>query len=91
MKSRAGIIVTGRVQGVFYRAAACEKAQGMNLTGWVRNKSDGSVEIMAEGEKENIQSLIEWCRIGPPRASVRDISVKWQEYKNEYDTFHVTY
>ena len=73
------LFVHGRVQGVFYRAKTQKKAEGLGLTGWVKNCDDGSVEIHAEGSKEKLGELIEWCRKGPVLASVSNIDLKWVE------------
>jgi acylphosphatase len=91
MKARAHIKVTGRVQGVYYRSTAREVAIELGLTGWVRNVPDGSVEIVAEGEKEKIEEFIKWCWKGPPLAIVKNLEVKWEEYKNEFKSFEVRY
>ena len=76
-ESAAHIIVHGRVHGVFYRASTQSVAQELRLAGWVRNCDDGSVEIHAEGSKETIERLIEWCRTGPPAASVTGVNTDW--------------
>ena len=73
------LFVQGRVQGVFYRASAQKKAEALGLTGWVKNCDDGSVEILAEGDKEKLKELIEWCRRGPTLASVSNIDLSWLE------------
>jgi len=73
------ICVHGRVQGVFFRASAQKVAEGLGLTGWVKNCSDGSVEIHAEGNQEKLEELIEWCRQGPAMASVSNIDLSWIE------------
>ncbi len=73
------LFVRGRVQGVFFRASTQKTAEGLGLTGWVRNCSDGSVEIHAEGDKKKLEELIAWCRQGPPMASVTDIDQDWIE------------
>jgi len=91
MKTRAHIKVTGRVQGVYFRSTAREVAMEMGITGWVRNVPDGSVEIVAEGEKEKIEKFIKWCWKGPPLAIVENVEVKWEEYKNEFKSFEVRY
>jgi len=91
MKARAHIKVTGRVQGVYYRSTAKEVAVEKRLTGWVRNLPDGSVEIVVEGEKEKIEEFIKWCWKGPPLAIVKNLEVKWEEYKNEFNNFEVRY
>jgi acylphosphatase len=71
------LFARGRVQGVFFRASTQKTAEGLGLTGWVKNCSDGSVEIHAEGDKVKLEELIEWCQQGPPSASVSDIDVDW--------------
>ncbi len=73
------LIVHGRVQGVFFRASTQKIAEGLGLTGWVRNSRDGSVEIHAEGDKEQLEALIVWCRQGPPMASVSNVDQSWIE------------
>lgn len=69
------IIVSGRVQGVFYRDSTRRMAQDLGISGTVRNLPDGSVMIEAEGEEPNVQALIDWCRMGPPGARVDDLQV----------------
>ena len=64
------MICMGRVQGVFYRASTKRKADELGLTGWVRNLPNGDVEVMAYGEKEELEALYQWCKHGPPMASV---------------------
>ena len=73
------LFVHGRVQGVFFRASTQKVAEGLGLTGWVKNCSDGSVEIHAEGNKEKLEELVAWCRRGPALASVSDIDLNWIE------------
>ncbi|MEP6513069.1 MAG: acylphosphatase [Parafilimonas sp.] len=67
------IIVKGQVQGVFFRKYTKQKAQQLNIKGWVRNLPDDSVEIIAQGDKKNLQQFIEWCKRGPSNASVTDV------------------
>jgi len=71
--------VQGRVQGVFYRAKTQKKAEALVLTGWVKNCDDGSVEIHAEGNKANLEELIEWCHRGPALAKVSNVDLSWLE------------
>ena len=73
------ITVRGRVQGVFYRASTKEKAVEWGLNGFVRNQSDGSVYIEAEGDEERLKQLVNWCNHGPANAVVRDVSVEESE------------
>ncbi len=68
--------VTGRVQGVFYRASCVERARALELTGWVRNALDGRVEAEFEGPADRVQAMIEWCRHGPSGARVDDVLVR---------------
>jgi acylphosphatase len=76
MVKRIRAIIVGKVQGVFYRARAREKAMALELTGFVRNLPNGSVELEAEGEDRNLESLLLWCQHGPPGARVDDIQVE---------------
>ena len=71
--------VTGRVQGVGYRAALCAAAEELGLDGWVRNRSDGSVEAEVAGPSDAVEALIEWARQGPPAARVADVRVETVE------------
>lgn len=89
--ARAHIIVEGIVQGVFFRANTQRHAQKFGISGWVRNRFDGMVEIIAEGDKEKINSLIIWCHKGPPGAVVRDVNVNWEDYTGEFKDFSVRY
>lgn len=70
MRKRFSIKITGMVQGVFFRASTKEKAQKLDIKGFVRNENDGSVYIEAEGETENLMSFIQWCAEGPESARV---------------------
>jgi len=72
---RVRVVVEGRVQGVFYRDSCRREAQRLGVRGWVRNRIDGAVEVVAEGPRERVEELLTWCRQGPPRASVTRISV----------------
>lgn len=69
------LIVKGKVQGVFFRASAKQTADKAGITGWVKNRHDGNVEIMANGTEEAIQSFIAWCRKGPARAEVAEVII----------------
>ncbi len=86
---RVGLVVSGRVQGVFYRATALETAQRLGLTGWVRNLPGGGVEAVAEGPREAVEEFVEWCRQGPPAARVEDVDTRWTESTGEFSTFRV--
>jgi acylphosphatase len=89
-RGRVHLTIEGRVQGVFFRASALAEANRLGLKGWVKNRPDGSVEAVAEGEKEKLEALAAWCRHGPRGASVERIRLQWQEYRGEFDDFSVT-
>jgi len=91
MKARAHIFVSGRVQGVFFRDHTQRWASSLKLTGWVRNMYDGRVEVLAEGEKEKIEDLINKLKAGPPMAHVEEVDVSWEEYKGEFKDFRITW
>lgn len=83
MVQHVNIKISGRVQGVFYRASTHEKAIAIGLTGFVRNERDGSVYVEAEGSVEQLEQLVLWCRQGPPRAIVEQVDVtagEWQGF-----------
>lgn len=88
--ARARIVVTGIVQGVAYRASAQAEAEGLGLTGWVRNLPDGRVEALAEGPRARVESLVAWCWRGPPLARVSDVSVTWEKAEGDLRGFRVT-
>ncbi|OGY26534.1 MAG: hypothetical protein A2Z24_00220 [Candidatus Woykebacteria bacterium RBG_16_44_10] len=85
------ITVFGDVQAVGFRFTAIEVARGLGLTGWVRNNRDGSVQIVAEGQKEPLENLITWAKKGPPLARVDEIKTEWQEATGEFYEFQVSY
>ena len=83
--ARARVRVAGRVQGVFFRVEARDRARSLGLSGWVRNTRDGSVEASFEGPAGRVQSMVEWCRRGPALAEVQDVSVDWEDPQGERD------
>ncbi len=91
MTRRVHIIVSGRVQGVFFRANTQEVAQRLGLSGYVRNLPDGRVEVVAEGAEEALRKLIEWCHEGPPLARVERVEVRWENPTGEFSGFHIRY
>ncbi len=84
---RARVIVRGRVQGVFFRADARERARSLGLSGWIRNNLDGTVEAAFEGDDERVDSIVDWCRRGPAGAVVEDVDVSWEEPQGESGFF----
>ena len=87
MKARAHVFVTGRVQGVFFRSQTKHKADRHDVKGWVRNLPDGRVEAVFEGEKDDVQTLIAFCKRGPSGARVTNLDVTWETYTGEFDRF----
>jgi len=91
LKVRAHVFVSGRVQGVFFRSETEDEADRRNVTGWVRNTSDGRVEAIFEGEKEDVEKLIDFCRRGPPGARVTKVDVQWEDYTGDFKNFEIRY
>jgi len=91
MKARAHVFVTGRVQGVFFRSTVADLAESLDLAGWVRNLSDGRVEAILEGERSQVEKVVDFCRRGPPGAHVHDLGVNWEEWKGEFSDFKIIY
>jgi acylphosphatase len=90
-KARLHIEVYGIVQGVFFRSGTEEKAFNLGITGWVKNRRDGSVEILAEGEKDSLEALLSWCRKGPQGSRVDRVEHSWDDFKGQFSSFYVTY
>jgi acylphosphatase len=88
---RVHVYISGRVQGVFFRAETQRAARGFNLTGWVRNVPDGSVEAIFEGEDTNIDKMIAWCHIGPSAARVEEVLTEEETYTREFRDFSIKY
>lgn len=88
MKKHLNIKIYGKVQGVFFRAAAQERAENLGINGFARNESDGSVYIEAEGSEENINKFLEWCRKGPLLAKVEKVEISENNLKN-FSSFEI--
>lgn len=86
---RLHLTIRGRVQGVLFRTSAAEQARNLGLTGWVRNRFDGSVEICAEGAPDALVILRSWCSHGPPGAHVRITDESKENATNEFVEFRV--
>lgn len=84
---RVHVLISGKVHGVCFRMYTSEEARGRGLVGWVRNLSDGRVELIAEGSREELGGLVEWCRSGSPWARVERLEVEWGEATAEYGGF----
>jgi len=91
MKARAHIFVTGRVQGVFFRDHTQRWASSLELTGWVKNLADGRVEAVVEGKRKKIEDLSERLKQGPPSAHVHYVDIVWEDYKQEFKDFRITW
>ncbi len=85
------LIIKGRVQGVFFRASTRSTATLLNVVGWVQNLLDGSVEVLAEGEADNVKQLVDWCHKGPPGAFVTAVHVERQIATGEFNSFDLRY
>ncbi len=90
-KVRAHAIISGRVQGVFFRMETKRAADDMGVFGWVRNLKDRTVEAVFEGEKDRVDAVLDWCRQGPPHANVTDVKITWLEYTGEFKRFQVSF
>ncbi len=90
-EKRIEIRVLGMVQGVFFRTTTRDVARKLGLKGTVRNMSDGSVEIIAEGSEERLNRLISFAKQGPPSAKVYDIQIKWEQAKGDLSYFNIIY
>lgn len=88
---RVHLKISGRVQGVFFRANTQKEAIKLGLKGWVRNTENGGVETVAQGTKEKLEAFIAWCHKGPPRAIVDNIDVSWEETEETFGSFGIRY
>lgn len=89
MSVRAHLIIHGRVQGVFFRATALTEAMGRGLTGWVQNCEDGTVEIVCEGEPDEVKGFTDWCRRGPDGAEVIRVESTMGDAAGEFARFSI--
>lgn len=85
----AEILVTGRVQGVWFRDYVKKNAVVLHLNGWVKNNSDGTVDAAVEGEKNVINKLIDKIKIGSPLSKVEDVEINWQSFENKFNSFKI--
>jgi len=79
------LIIKGKVQGVFYRASAKQVAREIGVTGWIKNTDEGDVEIVAAGTEEQLRKLVEWCKVGPTQAKVKEVVIDYLEEKSFKD------
>lgn len=83
------IRIYGQVQGVFFRASAKDEADRLGLVGWVRNRQDGSVEVMAQGPKVILKKFVAWCKKGPPMAEVAKVEVDLRQEDMDFESFDI--
>jgi acylphosphatase len=86
---RARLVISGRVQGVYFRASARDVAHAQRLSGWVRNRYDGDVEAVVEGDEGAVRAFIGWCYEGPPGAHVTAVQVAIEAFTGEFHGFHI--
>jgi acylphosphatase len=86
---RIHLRLRGKVQGVFFRTSATEQARNLGLTGWVRNRFDGSIEVVAEGSPESLTIMRSWCAHGPPGANVRNVEEMKVSASGEFVEFRI--
>ena len=83
------LLISGRVQGVFFRYSARQRAEELDLAGYAKNLLDGRVEIVAEGDEKRLRILLAWARQGPPGAYVEGVEVNWLSLKNSFPSFTI--
>jgi acylphosphatase len=88
-RARVHLLVTGRVQGVAFRAYTVDEALRVGVAGWARNLPDGAVEVEAEGERAAVEALVAFCRRGPPAARVDHVREAWGPYRGDLEGFEV--
>ena len=86
---RIHIYISGKVQGVFFRAETQRAAMGFQLTGWVRNMDDGRVEAILEGEDTDVDKMLAWCHVGPPSARVEKVTISEEHYTGGFQDFNI--
>ena len=91
VKIRAHIFVSGKVQGVFFRQKTKQKAENLGVKGWIKNLDDGKVEAVFEGEDEEVNTLVDFCKKGPKGAIVTGFKLDWEDFSGVFDTFEVIY
>lgn len=89
MKVRAHVIISGRVQGVFFRSETKLLARRLDVTGWIRNLGDDRVEAVFEGNETNVTQLVNFCKKGPSGATVANVRVAWETYTGEFGSFEI--
>ncbi len=91
MKARVHMLVSGEVQGVFFRSRTKYKAEQLGVKGWIRNLPDGRVESVLEGEADAVNSLVDFCRQGSRGALVKNVDLTWEDFVGEFGEFEIKY
>ncbi len=88
---RIHLIIEGRVQGVWFRDSTRREAVSLGVFGWVRNRPDGTVEVLAEGPEDQVGKLTSWCNHGPPAASVSQVHESREKWQGEFKVFDIVF
>ena len=88
---RVRLVIEGRVQGVWFRDSTRRKAMELRVFGWVKNRLDGGVEVLAEGPEDSVKQLIQWCHHGPPHAGVTGVKVIEEEWQGDLNSFDIAF
>jgi len=90
-KIRVRLVIEGRVQGVFFRDSTRKEALSLGVCGWVKNRSDGTVEALLEGPEDKVKKLVQWCQQGPPYAQVTRVHETQEEWEGEFSSFDTVF
>ncbi len=88
---RVRMVIEGRVQGVWFRDSTRREAESLGVAGWVKNRSDGAVEVVAEGAQDAVKKLISWCHHGPSYASVTRVHATEEPWQGDFDSFSIVF
>lgn len=83
------LLISGKVQGVFFRKSAKIEAEKLGITGWIKNLDDGTVEATVSGEEGRLKEFVVWCKKGPPFAGVKKVDEDWSDEENNWETFEI--
>lgn len=86
---RAHVVISGKVQGVFFRAETRNAAESRRLKGWVRNRPDGTVEAVFEGQAAQVRDMVRWCWQGSPFSRVENVAINYPPFTGEFDDFRI--
>lgn len=90
-KKRVHVFISGKVQGVWFRAYTKEEADRLGIKGWVRNLPDGRVEAVFEGDEQAVEEMVRWCHKGSPMSRVERVEVQEEPYRGEFEDFSIRY